>query len=268
VDASSSARNAQPLAGKHVVLTRPQGLDCDRGEADALMAQLMQWGARVSRIPLIEVCPVPWQLPADMAWDWLFFTSQNAAHAFYQAIDLPKNQLANLSIAVVGPATGEALVAYGQKATFTAPRYDAENAAEAFCDAYSCKGLRVLWPCGNLANSQLSDILSAAGAVVTPLVVYETTVRAQLPPVEAALLASGVDMVVLASPSAVSAYQQVVHSMAMSRDDVAIACLGPKTAEAARMQLGRVDVQPRMATIHALADAIKTYYQPEKKRDD
>lgn len=258
MDALPSTSNVRPLAGKHVVITRAQSVDTEPLGEDGLPALLTQLGARVSQIPLIEVRPVPWHLDAAMAWDWLFFTSQNAVHAFFQA---HPGGLDKVLIAVVGPATGAALVAYGQQATFTAPQFNAESAARAFCDTYSCEGLRILWPCGNLANQALLNILSEAGADVTLLVVYETVLHGQASPEEAALWTSSVDVVVLASPSAVAAFQQVCQSLLLDWSNVVIACLGPKTAEAARTYLGRVDIQPEVASMPALAEAIKVYYQ-------
>lgn len=259
MNASSSAPNARPLAGKHVLITRPQTAEQD--DEAVVPGLLQEWGARVSQIPFIEVQPVAWQLEAPLDWDWVFFTSQNAVHAFYRATDVRQELRHSLKIAVVGPTTGAALASYKMQADYIAPRYDAESAARAFCEAHACQGLRVLWPCGNRANAQLADVLSGAGAAVTPLVVYQTVLRTQLSSEETALLASGIDVAVFASPSAVSAFRQACRSSAISWEQMRIACLGPKTAEAARTELGRVDIQPDMATMSDLAEAIKAFYE-------
>jgi uroporphyrinogen-III synthase len=223
-----------------------------------LSQRLTQWGAKISWLPLIEVRSIPFQLEQETAYDWLFFTSQNAVHAFFQSCPDGWNDAA---IAVVGPATGEALAIYNKQAAFTALQFDAESAAQAFCETHACQGLRILWPCGNLANQCLQDILQAAGAQVLPLVVYETGLRQTFSPQESGLWIDGVDVVVLASPSAVNAFHHLSQSLSLNWQSMAIACLGPKTAEVARTCLGRLDIQPENASIPALAEAIRAYYQ-------
>jgi uroporphyrinogen-III synthase len=243
-----------PLAGKHVIVTRPTEFGV-LGSPGLLEQRLGDWGARVSAIPLVTIEAVPFQVPRG-AFDWLFFTSKNAVRAFFDRIpgDSP---LRTLPIAVVGPATARALTTYGSEASFVAPRFDAEGAAEAFLKVYTCQGLRILWPCGNLANQDLVEILAGAGAQVMPLAVYQTILCQALSESERLLLQAPADLLVFTSPSAVSAY----HQLMPAQDTMpAIACLGPKTRQTAMALLGRVDVQAEPSTLEALADAIQTYY--------
>jgi uroporphyrinogen-III synthase len=261
------AENTLPLTGKHVVITRPNAED-----ADILQQTLEAWGARVSLVPLVEIRFTAWNWPdfhlkeAGRKFDWLFFTSRNAVQGFFEGLPPEgRARFASVPIAVVGPATGNALQKFNRQPDFTAPKYDAESAAKAFVDAKGCAGARVLWPCGSLANQSLSQILSAAGGEVTPLVVYETVLRNVLSADEVACLNSGVDMLVFTSPSAVSAFATIQPLAGVNIQAAPIACLGPKTAEAATEQFGHVEVQPRSATLEVLAEGIKAYYEEQNR---
>jgi uroporphyrinogen-III synthase len=252
----------RPLAGKHVIVTRPAefGVPDSPGTFEQ---RLCDWGARVSAIPLVAIEAAPFRMPDDgEEFDWLFFTSKNAVRAFFGKLP-GGSPLRRLPIAVVGPATAKALSSYGVEASFVSPRFDAEGAAQAFIKAYAAPGLRILWPCGNLAHQDLVEILAGAGAQVMPLAVYQTALCRALSESERLLLQAPADLLVFTSPSAVSAYRQLIPEQDIMP---AIACLGPKTRQAAMVLLGRVDVQAEPSTLEDLADAIRTYYCQKEGR--
>ncbi len=251
---------AKPLKGRRIVLTRP-----DDAAGDALQQRLLAWGAAVSLIPLVEITPVAFVLPDAGAFDWIFWTSQNAVRAVFGQEPVPA-AFRQARSAVVGPSTAALLQSYranqGSEPAFVSPRFDAESAATAFCEVHDCTGLRILWPCGNRANQRLLEILSAAGARVTPCVVYETQTRSTLLPVEMDRLKDGVDLLVFTSPSAVEAFQALSVDGDWRRP--AIACLGPRTAQSAQAVFGRVNVQPEPSTFDALGEAICQFYSNEE----
>lgn len=243
----------RPLAGKHVLVTRP--VEQPAENPGVLEERLRAWGAKVSSVPMVTIRAVPFALP-DEFFDWLFFTSKNGVSAFFESLPVG-DPLWQTPVAVVGPATGAELTTFDRTADFISPRFDGEGAAMAFRDAVPCLGLRFLWPCGNLANRRLSEILEESGASVTPLVVYKTTLVESLSEEHQARLAQPLHMLVFTSPSAVSAYQRLAPCPDAR---TAIACLGPKTREEAMLAFGRVDVQADPSTLEALAEAIGRYY--------
>ena len=261
------------LAGKRILLTRPVELsqpaaDSQAGTAlqaeggDELSRQLMAWGAQVLHIPLVEVQPSAFSWDDAAQFDWLFFTSKNAVRSFFAQVALGQGK--HPRIAVVGPATAQCVRDLGYTVDFISPEAHAESAARTFGEQYPCSGLSMLWPCGNLADPMLQTILEAGGAKVQPLVVYETSLKREFLPRERELLQPGLDMLVFTSPSAVEAWigAQTSLSMAQGNDTrPAIACLGPKTAQAALQLLGRVDVQARPHTLPALAEAVLHCFQ-------
>src|SRR4029077_1134135 len=110
-------RNHKPLAGKRVVVTR--ALEQSQSLAEALRDA----GAQPVLLPLVAFAPPdnPTELDACLKnstrFDWVLFTSQNALRAVQQrcaALELSLNNVfAGVKIAVVGPATAEAVTTVG-----------------------------------------------------------------------------------------------------------------------------------------------------------
>ncbi len=94
-------------AGLRVVVTRAEH------QSEGLAAAFELAGAQVERLPLLEIVPPADPRPLERAaselalYEWIVFTSSNAVEAF-----LPRTGGAlpsRLKVAVVGPATAEAL---------------------------------------------------------------------------------------------------------------------------------------------------------------
>lgn len=112
-----------PLAGERVVITRAEH------QTGPLAGAFEAAGARVERLPLIELAP-----PADpgalhraardlAGVDWLVFTSSNAVDAF-----LPSVKVAlRARVAVIGPATAAAVRRHGGEPAVEAESSHAEG---------------------------------------------------------------------------------------------------------------------------------------------
>lgn len=247
------------LSGQRILITRPMEPSQAAFAEDQLSSRLKQWGATVIWIPLIETRPMPFEWSSAVGYDWIFFTSKNAVRSFLAQSGL-KEQLAGARLAVVGPATGRCVEQMGWSVDFVSPSYHAEGAAEAFGQVSPCDGLRILWPCGNMANPALKEHLQAAGAMVTPLTVYQTQLKLTLSANEWELLSSLPDLVVFTSPSAVEAWGGLARQGEARLLQLPVACLGPKTAREAEQRLGPVHVQANPHTLEALAQAIYAYF--------
>ena len=258
-----------PLTGRHVLITQAEEPFTTGESKNLLVEQLEQWGATVDWLPLVEIQPVSLSLPVDLQFDWLFFTSKNAVRAFLPILKQrpefsPSGHPLPFRIAAVGPATGHCVESLGYDVDFISPQADARSAADAFCRQYACKGLQIIWPCGNLANADLPDILQNAGAQVKDWVVYETHLRTELSREQQQILRTPLDMLVFTSPSAIDAWQLLTSRLdeqtRIKFSTAAVACLGPRTAQAAMLKLGRADVQATVHTLDGLAQAICTYF--------
>ncbi len=220
------------LEGWRVLVTRQP--EQAAGLADALRRE----GARVIEVPLIEIAP-----PADPAplrdavsrladYDWLVFTSANAVRAFAMELSgraLPKG----LRLAAVGPSTSEAVVDSLAGATVSltpAGDFRAEGLVAAFADE-DLEGRRVLLPASARARDTLAAGLGGRGARVDVVTAYRTLTPADAPRRVAAALEEGVDVVTLASPSAVEGFVAACPPGAVAPRALVI---GPVTERAAR----------------------------------
>lgn len=259
---------SQGLIGKRILMTRPKAIFEAPSALDPLSGKLQSWGAQVDHIALLEIHPKPWTLQTEpQKFDWLFFTSKNAVHAFFTVLKDRPNEVPNAlspmpPIATVGPSTAKSLKCYQQEATFISGRHDAESAAVSFIETYPGQDASILWPCGNLALEGLPQILNAAGHHVYSLITYETLLRRLTQAEEQTLLKTTYDMVIFTSPSTVKAYADIRQNLGLPSETNRphVACLGPKTKEAALRLLRQVDVEAEPSTMGALGQCILQYY--------
>lgn len=156
-----------PLAGLRVVVTRAEH------QSEGLATAFARAGAAVELLPLLEVVPPADPRPLERAaaelsiYDWVVFTSSNAVEAFLAAAgSLPSP----LKIAAVGPATAEALRAFGIEPHLIPGKADAEGlVAELASDV---AGRRVLLPQAADARPALLAGLTSAGAEAVAVVAY------------------------------------------------------------------------------------------------
>lgn len=213
----------QPLAGKRVVVTRP--------ESKPLADSLELLGAEVSIVPLIEIRPVedPRELDAAVErlpdYDWAVFTSVNGVAAVGERLGTlgPETR-----VAAVGPITAEVVRALGVEPSFVAARAS-EDIAEGLG---SLEGQRVFLPQADIADPRLAEELRERGAVVDTVVAYRTI---QVEPTLWGVLPLRIaDAIVLASGSAVRSLASISGSLEGLGDSTTLVCIGPKTAAVAR----------------------------------
>lgn len=256
--APSHSATPLPLSGKRFLLTRPED------ESNAAFVQSLQaLGAEIVQVPLVETKPLPMTLPDLRHFDWIFFTSKNAVRACTDAHACnPMDALQGAALACVGPATEKALQAKGLSAQFVSPVHEAESAARLFAESHNPQGLRILWPCGNLANPKLKRTLEQAGAQVDALTVYETRLRTDISEAECLALSQSFDLLIFTSGSAVTAFQQLNAAHWWRFAEVPVACLGPQTQQTAQAVFARVAIQAAPHTLEGLQQAIRTAFEP------
>ena len=251
----------RPLHGARVVVTRAQA------RPGTLVARLRELGAEVREAPATRIERVsPDELSSAVArladYRWIVFTSATAVELCWEALLAgggDARRLAGCRVAVVGPATADALAARGITADVVPSRFVAEGLVDALRSRTDVRGARVLHVAAADARDTLREGLAALGAVVRTVVAYrsvpdpDSAVR-----VRGALRAGEVDYVVYASGGAVRAFVAAVG------DDAArapAACIGPVTAAAARGAGLAVAVESVESTIPALADAIAVHWR-------
>lgn len=232
-----------------------------REESDVARV-LEEQGAHVSFAPLLRIGPPPHERDLQ-AWvdrahefDWLIFTSAAGVEAFARRRRSP---LPNQRIAVVGPATAQALLEQlGRTHDLMPERYSGEALAEALAGRAHSDATMLVCSAQD-ARPALVLKLRAAGFHVQKVDAY-TTVEA--PPRDLQALVASSDVVTLASPSAVRALVRGLGASATeSLRGTLLACIGPVTLMEARRSGLHVEIVPESATLVSLVDALCAYYQ-------
>jgi len=267
---SAATIPARPLEGRCIVVTRP------RAQAPALAERLAGAGASVLTVPTIAIeAPESWG-PLDRALDaladyhWLIFTSANGVATVRQRLAGRPGGLAgpaHLRVAAIGPATAAALRDWNVDPDVVPGEYVAEGLA-AHLRALIRPGDRVLLPRAAETRDVLVRELEAMGARVDEVVAYRTRpAAAEAGELRAVLRARAVDMVTFTSSSTVRHFAALFArgELAALMAGVAVACIGPVTAETASGLGLRPDVVADEYTIPALARAIVRHYESDAR---
>lgn len=263
-------RDAGPLAGKRVVVTRAIE------QADELVQRLEELGAEVLHVPAVR-----FKAPLDStrldeglrnlsSFDWLVFTSQNAVRfVANRMVELGFSVTALRDgapkIAAVGEATAAAGRAAGFAVTYVASRASGAALAKELSERLA--GRSVLLPQSDRARPELPNALRTAGAVVTEVVAYRT--------LDAPLARSGkleeirsgeVDAIAFASPSAFHSMADALGMTELRRigERAAIAAIGPVTAEVIREAGLTVRITAKESSAAGLALAIADYFEQQR----
>lgn len=223
----------RPLEGIRVVVTRPAGAGADRF-VDAFEGA----GARVERLPVLEVVPPPDIRPLARAaaelplYDWLAFTSAHGARALLDACDgaLP----GRLRLAAVGTATADALRDAGHQPHLVAETPRAEGLAEELAPRVG-RG-RVLLPLATDARPLLADRLRQAGADVMVVPAYAKRLPAEALATARRLFSTEpLGWVTFTSPSTFHRFTEALGRLwPTRRDELLAASIGPVTSDALR----------------------------------
>jgi uroporphyrinogen-III synthase len=249
-----------PLRGRRVLVTR-------RLEQSVTLRQgLEALGAQVVEVPLLEILAPVDSAPLHRAlsrldhYDWLVFTSANAVEAVGEALRRSERSLPPaLRVATVGPATSDAV--RGTLAVEVSLEPPTDHSAAGLLSALgeeSWEGRRVLLPLGDRAREALADGLRGYGATVDAVVAYRTVARPGSGEELERALRAGVDLVTLASPSAVEALRAAVGERARH---LPVAVIGPVTERAARDAGLDVRVVAAPSTAEGLVRAVRDHFR-------
>lgn len=236
------------LEGQRVVVTRAAG------QAEEFNAQLRAAGATVLEYPVIAIAPpLSWD-PVDGAiaglaeYQWLVFTSANAARIFWERAGSAGT---TARICAVGPATAAAVISAGRPVDLIPTEHVAEGALE-MLKGLLREGDRVLVPRAAVARDVLPDGLRALGAEVDVVDVYRNVL-----PESVTLFPAPVDWVTFTSASTVKNLLALAGREVLA--GVKLASIGPQTSAALRMHGLPVTVEAQPSTTVGLLDAMLHY---------
>jgi uroporphyrinogen-III synthase len=250
-----------PLLGKSILV--PRG----KKEAKAFSSLVRKYGGVPMEIPLLSFRPI---VPAKEmkeimdninTYDWIVFTSNVTVETFLAIANNSYDMFPK--IAVIGNRTELVLTSKGYKVDFVPDEYVAEGFVREFLPLVQ-KGMKVLIPKGNLARDYIAESLTAAGAHVDELIVYETYLpeesKSQL---KDAISEKQIDILTFTSPSTVDHFMEVINENGLQQflDDCLISCIGPITKERIESVGLRVHVIPETYTVEDMLKKIITYLE-------
>ena len=256
----------RPLSGKRILVTRA------RHQASALSKLLSERGAQPVELPAIDIQRIPDTKELDRAisnltqYQWLVFTSTNGVQAFFERLHdlkLDSRTLHGLKIGAIGPATAKALEQRGITSDYRPAIYTGKGIIEGLKNR-NITGQRFLLPRADIADKELAKGVSQFGAEVHEVAVYKTVPTTDVLSKSKKLLASGkIDVITFTRSSTVSNLIAALGNEGVMPDTVKVACIGPKTADAASKAGLKVDIVAHEHTIPGLVAAIEEYFRKE-----
>src|SRR4051794_8087748 len=256
---------SRPLYGWKVLVPRT------KEQAGAMSSRLASYGAVPVEVPTIAVEPprTPTQMERAIKglvtgrYEWIVFTSTNAVRAVrekFEEFGLDARAFAGVKIACVGDATAEAVRSFGIKPELLPSGEQSSEGLLADFPPYDDvldPIDRVLLPRADIATETLAAGLRELGWEIDDVTAYRT-VRAAPPAAEIrdAIKSGGFQAVCFTSSSTV---RNLVGIAGKPHARTVVACIGPQTAATAKEFGLRVDVQPEVATVPALIDALADF---------
>jgi len=248
------------LGGKRLLVTR--GGD----QADELAALIRERGGIPVVFPTIRLVAASDPAPIDAAirglasFDWLLFTSANAARFFWDRAEalgrrgLPEGVRA----AGVGPGTARELARRGIPVHLTAARHTAEGLVEALVRE-GVAGRRFLFPRALEGREAVQEAIGRHGGTVTAVTAYQNGLPEKDERVAAEIAAAPPDVCTFASPSAFRNFfvllGEETAASVLSRSRIAV--IGEVTARAVAERNLAVDIMPEKYTLLGMLEAIE-----------
>ncbi|HZJ03267.1 MAG TPA: uroporphyrinogen-III C-methyltransferase, partial [Thermoleophilia bacterium] len=248
----------RPLFGRRVVVTRA------RAQAQGQIDRLRDLGAEVIAFPTIRIEPVERSreisamLEGLGRYQYVIFTSANAVACFFERLGeagLDVRRLHQATVVAVGPKTAAACRAGGLQPDLIPEDFVGEGILEVLGDS-EVKGAWVLIPRARKARDLLPRTLSAAGAVVEVVPLYDT-----LPtePEEGAVRrVLEADYVTFTSSSTVKNFADLFRAQGLEErlGEIRAASIGPMTSETVRKEGLQLIVEAREHTVEGLVQAL------------
>ena len=239
-----------------------------KDQAGEMSEKLVSHGALPVEVPTIAVEPPrsPAQMEravkglVDGRFQWVVFTSTNAVRAVWEKFNefgLDARAFSGVKIACVGQATADRVRAFGINPELVP---SGEQSSVGLLDEFPPYDdvfdpvNRVLLPRADIATETLAEGLRERGWEIEDVTAYRT-VRAAPPAAHTRemIKTGGFDAVCFTSSSTV---RNLVGIAGKPHARTIVACIGPKTAETAAEFGLRVDVQPELAAVGPLVEAL------------
>jgi uroporphyrinogen III methyltransferase / synthase len=259
--------DSMPLFGKTILITRagPQSAGLDK--------LLAERGAQTIAFPVIEIKPIAVNRKLDKAilqlydYDWVLFTSVNGVELFFArlaALGLDTRAFSGIKVGTIGLATCEILAKHGINADFVPRKYTGHDLIAGMAKL-NVRGARILMPRADIADNEVTSGLARLGATVDEFAIYRTVLPSHRPNELKNLVSSRrIDIITFTSSSTVTNFLSLLDDYGKSRVKPTVACIGLKTAEAARRAGLKVDIIAKEQTMAGLVRSIEEHFREGK----
>lgn len=252
-----------PLFGASVGITRPEE------QSEEIAEEIVRRGGEAVLMPMIEISPVGLEQTARIReclerlrqYQWLVWTSINGVTEFFRHLRLAgmdARSLAGIRLACIGTSTAAGLERFGVTADLIPQQFRAEALAESMRPFVN--GQRVLWAKADRGRAILPELLTAAGATVDQLVVYNNRDVTEFSADVADRLRNGqLSWVSLSSPSIARRFASMLDFAGISAAEMTtrIATISPVTTVAARECGLPVAAEASVYTLQGILAAIQ-----------
>ena len=215
-----------------------------RVQAGEFSAQLAELGAEVMELPVIRTAPPPHReelvdaIAELNSYQWLVFTSTNGVDWFFRHFFKAFEDIRDIGgtrIAAVGPATADRLRELHLKVDVLPKKHTAVEVARAMNNFETMENLKVCLFRAEHANEDLPRELTAAGAIVDDIAVYQTVAETEDRTGAGELLKEqGAEWLTFTSASTVEHFHQRhdLPSLLKKFPKLRVGSIGPETSNA------------------------------------
>jgi uroporphyrinogen-III synthase len=250
------------LRGKRILVTRGEG------QAEKFSAVIRKRGGVPVIFPTVRLVPPDDTVPLDEAiaslgaFDWVLFTSANAARFFFvrAAKRGVRKVPGGVRIASVGPGTTREIARHGFPVHLQADRHTAEGLVEALARE-GVSGKRFLLPRAEEGREVIPEEIGSRGGTVDVVAAYRNSLPAGDEKAAAEIGERPPDVCTFASPSAfrnlflLLGEERAASVLSRSR----IAVIGEVTARAVKERNYPVDIMPETFTLAGMLEAIEAH---------
>jgi uroporphyrinogen III methyltransferase / synthase len=256
----------RPLSGKRVLVTRA------KHQAGVFCNLLEEKGAQPFLLPVIQIETAIDKRTLDEAianlsnYHWLLFTSENGVAIFFDYLagnNLDIRILGEIKVGVIGPVTAKAVRNRGIIPDFIPVEYTGRGMISGL-RKLNISGQRFLILRADIADDELSKGIQKYGGNVHIIPIYQTLpVKTGSTHKNVLDCVKNVDVITFTSASTVIGLMKMISDKIHLIRYCKIACIGPKTAQAAEKAGLHVDIIAKKHTILGLLTAIENYYAKE-----
>ena len=257
----------KPLFGQRILVTREHTYGFE---------PLEEMGAEVIEFSTIKIVPPDDWKELDKAidkiesYDWITLTSGNGVKFFFQRLferDRDIRDLKGIKICAVGSKTASAIRKFGIKVNLIPEEFSAEGLIEAFVQSTDSRtqttdnklgGLKILLPRAEVAREVFPDKVRELGGEIDVPPVYKT-IKPEIhgKRLQRFLKEGKISIATFTSAATFNNFLDMTGENADSLlKDVAIAVIGPVTANAVKKAGLNVTIMPKEATIDAMVKEI------------